>query len=149
MVGETEEKWLASLAKAIEFMPDSVTIYHMEVPHNTTLHARLGSAGTADMVADWPTKRRWTEHAFSALEQAGYQVGSGYTMSRAGRDSDFVYPRQPVARRRSRRHWRPVRGGAGGCDAGVPGRFGGSRWEQIVTAGRSGDGPSGRFRRIL
>ena len=91
MVGETEEKWRASLEKTIEFMPDSVTIYQMEVPHNTALRAQMGSDGTAGMVADWPTKRRWTDYAFGELERAGYQMSSGYTMSRAGRDSGFVY----------------------------------------------------------
>ena len=91
MVGETDQTWLASLAKTIEFRPDSVTIYQMEVPHNTALRAQMGSDGTVAMVADWPTKRRWTDHAFGALERAGYQVSSGYTMSRPGQRSGFVY----------------------------------------------------------
>lgn len=91
MVGETEQTWLASLEKTIEFLPDSVTIYQMEVPHNTDLSAQMRAQGTVDMVADWPTKRRWVDYAFSELERAGYRVSSGYTMSRAGWDSGFVY----------------------------------------------------------
>ncbi|HEY3607198.1 MAG TPA: coproporphyrinogen-III oxidase family protein [Pseudonocardiaceae bacterium] len=91
MVGETEQTWLASLDRTIEFRPDSVTIYQMEVPHNTGLSAQMRGQGAVDMVADWPTKRRWVDHAFGELERAGYQVSSGYTMSRAGRDSGFVY----------------------------------------------------------
>lgn len=85
MVGETEASWQASVARAVEFRPDSVTIYQMEVPHNTGLSAEV------EVVADWPTKRRWVDEAFRELEPAGYQVSSGYTMSLAGRDSDFVY----------------------------------------------------------
>ena len=44
----------------------------------------------------------------------------------------------------SRGWWR-----AGGCDAGVPGRFEDPDGEQIVAARRSGRGRQGRFRRIL
>jgi oxygen-independent coproporphyrinogen III oxidase len=90
MVGETEENWLASAARAVELAPASVTIYQMEVPHNTGLYAQMRDRGTG-MVADWPTKRRWAEYAFGELERAGYRVSSGYTMSRAAGGSDFVY----------------------------------------------------------
>jgi len=38
---------------------------------------------------------------------------------------------------------------AGGCDAGVPGRFGGSRWRADRGCGAIWLWPSGRFRRIL
>jgi len=89
MVGETEQTWLASLDKAIELQPDSVTIYQMEVPHNTGLYQQMQGEGTA--IADWPTKRRWVDHAFSELERAGYRVSSGYTVSKPGAGSDFVY----------------------------------------------------------
>jgi len=89
MVGETEENWRASVARAAELAPASVTIYQMEVPYNTGLYAQMRDQG-AGMVADWPTKRRWAECAFGELERAGYRVSSGYTMSRAAGDSDFV-----------------------------------------------------------
>jgi hypothetical protein len=38
---------------------------------------------------------------------------------------------------------------AGGCDAGVPGRFGGSRWRADRGCRAIWLWPSGRFRRIL
>jgi hypothetical protein len=38
---------------------------------------------------------------------------------------------------------------AGGCDAGVPGRFGGSRWRADRGCQAIWLWPSGRFRRIL
>lgn len=91
MVGETEQTWLASVDKAIEFRPDSVTIYQMEIPHNTGLYQQLRSEETTVVIADWPTKRRWVEHAFGELERAGYRVSSGYTVSRARSGGDFVY----------------------------------------------------------
>jgi len=89
LVGETEENWLASVARAAELGPASVTIHQIEVPHNTGPHARTRDQGTGK-VADWPTKRRWAEYAFGELERAGYRVSSAYTMSRAAGGSDFA-----------------------------------------------------------
>jgi oxygen-independent coproporphyrinogen-3 oxidase len=37
MLGETEEGWADSVRKTIELAPDSVTIYQMELPFNTTI----------------------------------------------------------------------------------------------------------------
>jgi oxygen-independent coproporphyrinogen-3 oxidase len=37
MMGETEEKWREAVRRAIELEPDSVTIYQMELPYNTTI----------------------------------------------------------------------------------------------------------------
>ena len=36
MVGETNENWRECVRKTIELDPDSVTIYQMEIPYNTT-----------------------------------------------------------------------------------------------------------------
>src|SRR5678810_772058 len=37
MVEETEENWKENIRKTIELQPDSVTIYQMEIPYNTTI----------------------------------------------------------------------------------------------------------------
>ncbi len=78
MVGETDATWERSVEETIALRPESVTIYQMEVPYNTTLSARAGDGGDVP-VADWETKRRWTDEAFRALEGAGYSIGSAYT----------------------------------------------------------------------
>src|SRR5262249_24403064 len=61
MVGETWEKWRATVEKAIELSPDSFTIYQMELPYNTVFSHELTLADQALppplSVADWPTKR--------------------------------------------------------------------------------------------
>ena len=44
-----------------------------------------------EAVADWPTKRRWVQEAFAALEDAGYTVGSAYTAVRNPDATRFVY----------------------------------------------------------
>jgi oxygen-independent coproporphyrinogen-3 oxidase len=80
MVGETEENWRECVRKTIAMDPDSVTVYQMEVPYNTTMskEMRVLGQGVAP-VANWPTKRRWVGYAFSEMEKAGYTIASAYT----------------------------------------------------------------------
>lgn len=89
MVGETDLNWAETVRETVRLAPESVTIYQMEVPHNTTLSQRMRD-GSEAAVADWETKRRWTSEAFEALEHAGYAIGSAYT---AKKDDDvrFLY----------------------------------------------------------
>jgi oxygen-independent coproporphyrinogen-3 oxidase len=80
MVGETEDNWRRCIEETLRLAPEAVTIYQMEVPYNTTIYQRMrdGEKRIAP-VADWETKRRWTDEAFHALEAAGYEIGSAYT----------------------------------------------------------------------
>ena len=80
MIGETDANWQRCIERTLELAPDSVTIYQMEIPFNTTVARRMkdGQQEVAP-VADWATKRRWVGEAFAALEAAGYHVGSAYT----------------------------------------------------------------------
>ena len=41
MLGETEENWQRNIEKTVELEPDSVTIYQMELPYNTTISKDL------------------------------------------------------------------------------------------------------------
>jgi coproporphyrinogen III oxidase-like Fe-S oxidoreductase len=91
MLEETEGNWKECVRKTIEMAPDSVTIYEMEIPYNTTIYQRMKSEGKlVAPVADWETKRAWVQYAFEALERAGYSVGSAYTAVRKP-DTKFVY----------------------------------------------------------
>jgi oxygen-independent coproporphyrinogen-3 oxidase len=93
MLGETEENWRDSVEKTVALEPDSVTIYQMELPFNTTISRDLMKhEGRFDQtVADWATKRRWVQEAFETLEARGYHVGSAYTATRKASESRFVY----------------------------------------------------------
>jgi oxygen-independent coproporphyrinogen-3 oxidase len=92
MIEETEENWQRNIAKTIELQPDSVTIYQMEIPYNTTIYQQMKAEGRlVAPVADWHTKRRWVSEAFSALEQAGYTVTSATTAVRDPVKTKFVY----------------------------------------------------------
>jgi oxygen-independent coproporphyrinogen-3 oxidase len=62
MVEETEENWKECVRKTIEFSPDSVTVYQMEIPYNTTIYQEMKAAGKLIApVADWATKRDWVK----------------------------------------------------------------------------------------
>ncbi len=92
MVGETEENWQNCVEKSLSLEPDSVTIYQMEVPYNTTIYKNMkDESNRVAPVADWPTKRRWVDFAFSHLEKAGYHVSSAYTAVKDPARSRFVY----------------------------------------------------------
>ena len=92
MVEETDGNWRENVRKAIELMPESVTIYQMEVPYNTGIYKEMKAAGKlVAPVANWHTKRGWVDFAFSELEKAGYTVTSGYTAVRDPQKTKFVY----------------------------------------------------------
>jgi oxygen-independent coproporphyrinogen III oxidase len=93
MLGETDANWHASVQKTLELEPDSVTIYQMELPFNTTISRDLlkGTAKFGDPVAAWATKRRWVAEAFAAFEAAGYHVRSAYTAVKDPTRKRFVY----------------------------------------------------------
>ena len=93
MLGETEENWRRCIEQTVALEPDSVTIYQMELPFNTTISKDLlkGANQLTGSLADWPTKRRWVEEAFDALERAGYHVGSAYTAVKDPSRTRFVY----------------------------------------------------------
>jgi oxygen-independent coproporphyrinogen-3 oxidase len=93
MLGETDENWHEAVQKTVALQPDSVTIYQMELPFNTTISRDLlkHEGRFTQAVANWATKRRWVEEAFAALETAGYHVGSAYTATKDPSRSRFVY----------------------------------------------------------
>jgi oxygen-independent coproporphyrinogen-3 oxidase len=92
MVGETTANWRECVRKTIELDPDSVTIYQMEVPYNTTLFKEMRVMGqSVAPVATWKTKREWVSYAFSELENAGYTVRSAYTAVKNPAKTKFVY----------------------------------------------------------
>ncbi len=92
MMDETDANWEACVQKAIELDPDSITIYQMEIPFNTTIYQQMKAAGRIEApVADWETKRRWVSEAFEQLEAAGYHVGSAYTAVKKDRNVSFLY----------------------------------------------------------
>ena len=92
MLEETDQNWRSAVRQTIEMAPDSVTIYQMEIPFNTTIYRRMKAEGKFTVpAADWETKRRWVDEAFAALEKAGYTIASAYTAVKDPSATRFVY----------------------------------------------------------
>ena len=91
MVGETTPNWRDTVRKTIEILPDSVTIYQLELPFNTVYSRQLLDGDETPSVADWETKRAWHDEAIETLAEAGYERSSAYTMVRRGKPVRFVY----------------------------------------------------------
>jgi oxygen-independent coproporphyrinogen-3 oxidase len=92
MMGETDANWRECVRKTIALQPDSVTVYQMEVPYNTTIFKEMRILGqSAAPVADWATKRAWVDYAFAEMERAGYTVTSAYTAVRDPAAARFLY----------------------------------------------------------
>ena len=93
MLGETEDNWQRCVEQTLALAPDSITIYQMELPFNTTISSDLmkKTGRFAEPVANWSTKRRWVRDAFEALERAGYTIGSAYTAAKDPARTTVVY----------------------------------------------------------
>ena len=92
MMGDTTEDWQTAIDKTIALQPDSVTIYQMEIPFNTTIFQDMQSKGAEIApVADWATKRDWVKMAFEQLEANGYSINSAYTAVKDPAKTQFVY----------------------------------------------------------
>jgi oxygen-independent coproporphyrinogen-3 oxidase len=93
MLGETDANWTRTVERTLALDPDSVTVYQMELPFNTTISADLlkGAGRFQHQVASWDSRRRWMREAFEALERAGYTIGSAYTAVKDPARTKFVY----------------------------------------------------------
>ncbi len=92
MMGDTDAGWQYSVERTIELAPESVTIYQMEIPFNTTIYQEMKAQGhEVAPVATWAKKRQWVSAAFDQLEAAGYTITSAYTAVRDPEHTKFVY----------------------------------------------------------
>ncbi|HUJ20816.1 MAG TPA: coproporphyrinogen-III oxidase family protein [Bryobacteraceae bacterium] len=92
MMGETADNWQTCIEKTIALGPDSITIYQMEIPYNTTIFKEMKVLGQAVApVADWRTKRAWVQYAFAELEKAGYSITSAYAAVKDPSRTRFLY----------------------------------------------------------
>jgi oxygen-independent coproporphyrinogen III oxidase len=92
MVEETDENWRECIRKTIEMSPDSVTVYEMEIPYNTTIYKQMKAEGKlVAPVADWETKRRWVDYAWNELGKVGYTISSAYTAVKDPEKTKFIY----------------------------------------------------------
>jgi oxygen-independent coproporphyrinogen-3 oxidase len=91
MVGETDANWTDCIERVGKMSPDNITIYQMELPHNTVIAREMKEQHTQSPVASWATKRRWVNEAFETLAVAGYRVSSAQELVKDPAKDDFVY----------------------------------------------------------
>ena len=93
MLGETWEKWRATVARTIALDADSVTIYQLELPYNTRFTKNILDGELEIPVADWDLKREWHAYAIEEFGKAGYETSSAYTLVKKqnGKPSRFLY----------------------------------------------------------
>jgi oxygen-independent coproporphyrinogen III oxidase len=91
MIGETDENWRACIERVRQMSPDNITIYQMELPHNTVIAREMKEHGATSPVASWATKRRWVDEAFETLAAAGYHVSSAQELVKDPVRDRFVY----------------------------------------------------------
>jgi oxygen-independent coproporphyrinogen III oxidase len=91
MVGETEEKWREAVRRAIELQPDSVTIYQMELPYNTTISQDILKKGITSPIAGWTTKREWLNYAFEQFLAHGYEIAGTDIVATKKKTCRFIY----------------------------------------------------------
>jgi len=91
MVGETDANWTDCIERVRQMAPDNITIYQMELPHNTIIAREMKEHHTASPVASWETKRRWVNEAFDTLAAVGYHVSSAQELVRDPQRDHFIY----------------------------------------------------------
>ncbi|MGQ0633345.1 MAG: coproporphyrinogen-III oxidase family protein [Planctomycetaceae bacterium] len=91
MIGETDENWAACVERACEMSPDNITIYQMELPHNTVIAREMRDQGRPSPIAGWAVKRRWVDEAFDRLGKAGYHISSAQELVKDPLADRFVY----------------------------------------------------------
>ncbi|MBS0263572.1 MAG: coproporphyrinogen III oxidase family protein [Planctomycetes bacterium] len=91
MIGETDENWTQCLERVRQMSPDNVTIYQMELPHNTLIAREMKQLGITSPVASWATKRKWVNEAFETLGAAGYHISSAQELVKNPDRDRFVY----------------------------------------------------------
>jgi oxygen-independent coproporphyrinogen-3 oxidase len=87
---QTDENWNATVDAVIGLAPDCVTIYQMDLTHNSRLHKSI-QFGRPFELPNWPTKRRWVHEAYDRLERSGYEIRNAYMCVRQPNSYRLVY----------------------------------------------------------
>jgi oxygen-independent coproporphyrinogen-3 oxidase len=91
LLGQTDESFVRSLEGIIEMEPESVTIYQMEIPFHSRLYQSVSDGRLEEEPPDWMAKRERVGRGLARLEEAGYNVRSGYAAVRDPERHRFVY----------------------------------------------------------
>lgn len=79
--GDTTENWHESVRKILDYEPEGVSLYQMELPHNT-IFANDIKSGASITAPSWETKRAWINDAFDAFLDKGYEISDSRSVTR-------------------------------------------------------------------
>jgi oxygen-independent coproporphyrinogen-3 oxidase len=89
LIGESWENWKDTVEKTIDYDPDSITVYQLELPYNAVFSKKIREGEMDLSIPDWDLKREYHAYAIEKFQQAGYEVSSAYTMAK--KNTKFVY----------------------------------------------------------
>jgi oxygen-independent coproporphyrinogen-3 oxidase len=87
--GQTDDTFRTSVDDLVRMETDSLTLYQLEVPHNTPLFKKNQRSGAEKTYTDWAVKRKRLMDAYDQLEACGYNRISAYTAVRGSHQ--FTY----------------------------------------------------------
>jgi oxygen-independent coproporphyrinogen-3 oxidase len=91
LVGQTDATFSSSLEALLELRPESVTVYALEIPHNTPLYRAMREGRLDDPPASWEVKRARLRTARDRVAAAGYTWRSAYCAVRDPSRHPFRY----------------------------------------------------------
>jgi oxygen-independent coproporphyrinogen-3 oxidase len=89
LIGESWVTWKDTIEKTIDYDPDSITVYQLELPYNAVFSKQIREGEMDLSIPDWDLKREYHAYAIEKFQQAGYEVSSAYTMAK--KNTKFVY----------------------------------------------------------
>jgi oxygen-independent coproporphyrinogen-3 oxidase len=89
LIGENWDSWKDTVEKTIDYDPDSITVYQLELPYNAVFSQQLRDGEMDLSIPDWDQKREYHTYAIEKFQHAGYEVSSAYTMAK--KNTNFVY----------------------------------------------------------
>lgn len=91
LVGETEATFQYSIERTLDLAPESVTIYQLEIPHNTPLYRAMVERRDAVGLAPWDVKHVRLAAAMRCLVDSGYALRSAYAAVSDPDRNRFLY----------------------------------------------------------
>lgn len=91
LVGETDATFQYSIERTLTLEPECVTIYQLEIPHNTPLYRAVHDSAVGVALAPWDVKHQRLGAAMRCLVDSGYALASAYAAVRDLERDQFLY----------------------------------------------------------
>jgi oxygen-independent coproporphyrinogen-3 oxidase len=89
LIGENWESWKDTVQKTIDYDPDSITVYQLELPYNAVFSKQIRDGEMNLSIPDWDQKREYHAYAIEQFQKVGYECSSAYTMAK--KNTKFIY----------------------------------------------------------